>query len=197
MEKNHTSELPCSVIIQLYRQHMMKLLDDDGGWEAGFIATKLINRWAVSLTCGYIQPLFHFHERQTQFIQPAINTDVYYGKAVEYDLSIGYRVFPAKYTSDYSEPNFNVYVEFLGKAYDSATIKVNGDIIPIKTNLLLGGNYIEMHPGIQWIINSNSRVEISVGYPIVNESYTRFYPVYNIAFQRYFYFIKKKSPKEQ
>jgi hypothetical protein len=115
---------------------------------------------------------------------------------LEYDLSIGYRLLPAKYTTDYSEPNFNVYVEFLGKAYDSATVKVNGVVAAVKTNLLTSGNYIEMHPGIQWIINSNSRLEISVGYPILNKSYSIFYPIYNIGFQHYFYFAKRKSPPE-
>jgi hypothetical protein len=172
------------------------LMADDGGWEAGFIATKLFNRWAVSITSGYIEPTFRYEEIQTQYVMPYITTDVYYGKALEYDLSIGYRLFPVKYTNDYSEPNFNLYVEFLGKAYDSATVKINGQIAAIKTNLLSSGNYIEIHPGIQWIINSNTRIELSVGYPILNESYTHFYPVYDLGVQHYFYFVKKKKSKD-
>ena len=173
------------------------LLSDDGGWEAGLIATKLIDRWAVSFTGGYIQPTYHFTETQSQYIYPTQVTQVYYGKAVEYDLSIGYRLSPAKYTNDYSAPNFNIYVEFLGKSYDSATVKVNGDVANIKTNLLLGGSYVEMHPGIQCILNSNTRVELSIGYPIINQSYVHFYPLYSIGFQHYFYFTKRNTKKAE
>jgi hypothetical protein len=168
------------------------LMDDDGGWEAGFIATKLVDRFAVSLTAGYIQPTFSFSETQSQYIFPPQVTQVWYGKAVEYNLSLGYRLLPAKYSSDYSEPNFNVYVEFLGKTYDSATVKINGEVANIKTKLLQAGTYVEMHPGVQYIINSNTRIELSVGYPIINQAYTRFYPVYSVGFQHYFYFAKKK-----
>ncbi len=169
------------------------LLDDDGGWEAGLIATKLIDRFAVSLTAGYIQPTFSFTETQTQYIFPAQVTQVYYGRAVEYDLSFGYRLFPAKYSNTYSESNFNIYVEFLGKTYDSATVKVNGDVAALKTPLLQAGTYVEMHPGIQWIANSNTRFELTIGYPIINRSYTRFYPLYGLGFQHYFYFAKNKE----
>jgi len=173
------------------------LMSDDGGWEAGLIATKLIDRWAVSLTTGYIQPVFSFYEVQSQYVSPPQTTQIWYGRAVEYDLSIGYRIFPKKYTNDYSEANFNAYVEFIGKTYDSATVKYDGAIAAIKTGLLQRGTYIEMHPGIQWIVNSNTRFEISVGYPVLNQSFVHFYPVYTVAFQRYFYFVKKQSPKPE
>lgn len=169
------------------------LLEDDGGWEAGFIATKLINRLAISLTAGYIQPTFHFTEYQSQYVYPTQVTKLYYGSAIEYDLSCGYRLFPAVYTNNYSESNFNIYVEFLGKRYDSATVKVNGEIAAIKTPILMKGNYIEIHPGIQWILNSNTRVELSVGYPLLNHSYVVFYPVFNIGVQSYIFFKKVKT----
>ena len=83
----------------------------------------------------------------------------------------------------------------MGKSYDSATVKYDGAIANIKTKLLQQGTYVDMYPGIQWIVNSNSRLEISVGYPILSESYIHFYPVYTIAFQRYFYFVKKQVRK--
>jgi hypothetical protein len=169
------------------------LLDDDGGWEAGLIATKLINRWAFSLTTGYIQPTFYFDEVQSQYVYPPQETKLYYGRAIEYDLSIGYRFYPAKYSNDYSEPNFNIYLEFLGKTYDSATVTLNGEVLGIKTNLLQKGTYIEVHPGIQWIVNSNTRIELTVGYPLVSQSYTVFYPVYTFGIQHYIYFAKAKK----
>jgi hypothetical protein len=169
-----------------------ELIDDCGGYEAGFIATKLIDRWGISLTSGYIHP-FSFTEVQTQYIWPYQTTIVQYGDAVEYNLSIGYRFFPDKYTNDYSQNNFNVYLEFLGKSYNAANITLNGEALTIQTNLLRKGYYVEMHPGIQWIINSNARVDLSIGYPILGESYIHFYPVYNIGIQRYFYFVKNKK----
>jgi len=168
-----------------------ELLDDNGGYEAGFIATKLIDRWAFSLTSDYIVPN-SFTQIQTKYITPAQVTTLQYGRALEYDFSIGYRFYPSKYLNDYSQNNFNVYVEFLGKSYGGANVNVNGVVGDIQTPLLEKGYYVEMHPGIQWIINSNARVELSVGYPILGESFIHFYPVYSFAVQRYFYFSKSK-----
>ncbi|HSY77651.1 MAG TPA: hypothetical protein VK890_12375 [Bacteroidia bacterium] len=168
------------------------LINDCGGYEGGLIATKLMDRWAFSLTTDYIHP-YNFTQVQTKYVEPALATTVQYGNALEYDLSIGYRFYPDKYTNDYSQNNFNVYVEFMGKSYNPANVTVNGQALTIQTPLLKGGYYVEMHPGIQWIINSNTRIDMSVGYPIIGVSYifSPFYPVYNFGVQHYFYFTKK------
>ena len=168
-----------------------ELLDDNGGYEGGLIVTKLIDRWAFSFTTDYIVPT-SFVQTQTKYIWPPQVTTLQYGRALEYDFSIGYRFFPDKYMNDYTQNNFNVYVEFLGKSYNGAQVNVNGVVGNIQTPLLEKGYYVEMYPGIQWIINSNARAELSVGYPILGESYVHFYPVYDLAVQRYFYFSKSK-----
>jgi hypothetical protein len=169
-----------------------ELIDDCGGYEGGFIVTKLFDRWAVSLTSDYIHPT-PFTEVQTKYIWPHQTTIVTYGDAIEYNLSIGYRFFPERYSSDYSQNNFNVYLEFLGKSYQAANVTLNGETLLIQTDLLRQGYYVEAHPGIQWIINSNARVDLSVGYPILGESYIHFYPVYTLGIQKYFYFVKNKK----
>jgi hypothetical protein len=58
---------------------------------------------------------------------------------------------------------------------------------------LQGSYYLEANPGVQAIIRSDLRIDVSVGYPIFNRSFVHFYPVYNVGVQRYFYFKKKKK----
>jgi len=169
-----------------------ELLDDSPGYEVGFIATKLVDRLAISLTTGYINSSY-FSEYQWQYIWPAQTTILQYGNALDYSLSIGYRFFPNKYSGDYSQNNFNIYMEFTGKWYGGATVSVNDVVASIHTPLLEEGYYIDANPGIQWIINSNSRVDLSVGYHILNKSYDHFYPIYNLGFQSYL-FLKKMKP---
>ena len=115
-----------------------------------------------------------------------MHTILQYGRALKYNLSFGYLIYPSEYSS-YSETNINVYLEFMGKSYQTAKVIQNDIDIKPQTELLLGSHYVEFHPGIQAIINSNMRIDFSVGVPIINKSFTRFYPVYMIGIQRYFF----------
>jgi hypothetical protein len=169
-----------------------RLMDDTGGYGFGVIATLLKNRFAASITYGFIKPNPYF-ETQPDFTGgPDLPTTIYYGKALTYNLSFGYRLAPAHYT-DYDQPNWNLYVEFIGKTYDAATVIQNGVEIETKSVALTGGNYIEIHPGIQRIVKSNLRIEFSVGYSIIGFSYVHFTPVWSLGLQRYFYRVKKSK----
>jgi len=166
------------------------LLDDTKGLGGGLITTYLIKRLAVSLTSGVIIPQNHKGSIPDPISSELIPTEIKYGRALEYNLSFGYLLFPKKY-ENYNQTNWNLYLEFMGKTYEAATITQYGDkSVPISTPLLQKGNYIDICPGIQAIIKSNLRIDFSVKLPMINKSYAHFYPVYVIAVQRYF-FTKK------
>ncbi|MBK9523633.1 MAG: hypothetical protein IPQ03_14960 [Bacteroidetes bacterium] len=161
------------------------LLDDTKGCGFGLIATYLKKHFAVSITSGLILP-GKYSEITPDFYGGELHTILQYGRALKYNLSFGYLIYPSEYSS-YSETNINVYLEFMGKSYQTAKVIQNDIDIKPQTELLLGSHYVEFHPGIQAIINSNMRIDFSVGVPIINKSFTRFYPVYMIGIQRYFF----------
>ncbi len=167
------------------------LLDDTKGFGGGLIITALKKRFAVSLTSGVIIPGTYNGFATDPLSSDLIPTKINYGNALKYNVSFGYLVLPKHY-SGYKQTNLNLYVEFMGKAYQQAKVTQYGIVdVPVQTPLLQAGNYIEIHPGLQAIFNSNLRLDLSVGFPMINTSYTRFYPMYMIGIQRYFYFRKK------
>lgn len=93
---------------------------------------------------------------------------------------------------NYKQTNLNLYIEFMGKAYQQANVFQYGGVVsvPIQTPLRKANNYVEIHPGLQAIFNSNLRIDFSMGVPLINKSYARFYPIYTLGIQRYFYFSK-------
>ena len=168
------------------------LIGDTKGYGAGLITTCLKNHFAISLTSGFIIPGAYDGLSPDVNGGPMIPTKISYGRALVYNLSMGYLLFPRVY-KDYDQLNVNVYLELLGKAYESAQVKQYGNVsVPINTPLLDKGNYVEAAPGVQCIFKSNLRVDFSVKFPLINKSYARFYPVFLIGVQRYFYFKKKR-----
>lgn len=169
------------------------LLDDTKGYGGGFISTFLKNHFAVSLTSGVVIPGAYQGYSPDVNGGPMIPTEVKYGRAVNYNLSFGYLLFPRKYQS-YNQGNWNMYLEFMGKAYEQARVSQYGGTVklPISTPLLMAGNYVDISPGIQYIHKSNLRVDFSVQFPFINKSYSHQYPVYVLGVQRYFYVQKKK-----
>jgi len=166
------------------------LLDDNKGFGSGIITTYLKNKFAVSLTSGIILPSDVEGTIDDPDGSGPVPTKMQYGRAVEYNLSFGYLVYPRKYKS-YNQTNWNVYLEFMGKAYEKAKITQYNIIdVPISTPLLMSGNYVDVCPGIQAIVKSNLRIDFAVKFPLINKSYAHFYPLFTLAVQRYF-FTKK------
>lgn len=169
------------------------LTGDTKGAGAGFILTCLKHHFAISLTSGFIIPGSHTALSPDLNGGPMISTEIKYGRALGYNLSMGYLLFPQTYKS-YDQLNVNVYLELLGKAYEAAKVEQYGNIsIPINTPLLTAGNYMDIAPGVQCIFKSNLRVDLSVKFPMINKSYAHFYPVFMLGVQRYFYFNKKSD----
>src|ERR1019366_8590868 len=177
----------CSNVNDAHDEAEPNLLDDTKGVGAGLIITCLKNRFAASLTTGVIIP--GSYQETVPFGYGSIfftTTKINYGNAVKYNLSFGYRLSPKEY-QNYQQNNWNIYLELIGKSYQAATVIQDGVPVAVQTPLLKAGNYVEVYPGIQKIINSNLRLDFSVGFPLINMSYTRFYPVYMIGVQRYFF----------
>lgn len=158
------------------------LMLGNGGTGGGLIITKLHQRFAISTTIGGIFPNKYSSEKNDSLIE------IKYGKALNYSLSLGFLCLPVKY-KNYKQLNVNVYAEFIGKSYNQANIYVNGekksiDHIPE----LKKGNYIELRPSVQFIFNSNLRIDLSIATPFINRSFLRNYPIYYLSIQRYIYF---------
>lgn len=156
------------------------LQGDNRGFGAGVIATYLKSRTAVSFTGGFVKA-FDYRETDT-----ALNFHLQYGDAFAYSLSFGYLLYPRKYEG-YHHRNYNIYVELMGKSFGAAQLSSNGESIQPESEPFQGGNYLDIYFGIQQIMRSNDRLELSVGFDLLNQSYRHFYPVINVGFQHYFY----------
>ncbi len=125
----------------LVNQQVNNEIDLDGsnsGIATGIIATKLINKLAVSGSLGYKYRLNNLHDKRETIVP---------WEAVNYTLSMGYLLFPKEYTS-YKQTNINLYTEFLGNSF-------------------LGSNdwdhkkyFIDIAPSVQFIVNSIARIDL-------------------------------------
>lgn len=172
-----------------------RLLDDTKGFGFGYIGTYLKQKFAVSFTLGGIFP-GQFVGEQTDLVKtlPNMPTRVQYPNAVNYSLSLGYLVLPKTYTS-YKQMNLNVYLELMGKYYGDTHVWVTPAGVPeymvenarippaLRKNV-----YLDIVPGLQFIFNSNTRVDLSANFRGYQYSFARLYPQLNIGIQHYFYF---------
>ena len=173
-----------------------ELLTHNSGFGAGLISTYLKSHFAGTITLGYVIPTEYQGNAYDKY-GGAYYTTIKYGNAVNYDLALGYLLFPRHYKT-YEQSNVNLYLEFLGRSYSAAQVTqqdgVITDHIP-NTPFLKADNYVDINPGVQWIIKSSLRIDMSVGLPLVNSSFIHQYPLYYIGLQRYFFFKKRNSVK--
>ncbi|MEM7372710.1 MAG: hypothetical protein AAF587_29075 [Bacteroidota bacterium] len=155
-------------------------MDDNAGLGAGIVATQLVDRFAASLTVGAAFPL--------RYVEKDRDITLYYGRAVSYSLSLGYLLLPVAY-KDYTQTNLNLYLEFIGRANERAEIYLEEERVFIgqDTPALRAGNYVEIHPGIQLILNSTTRIDMGMGFRMWNTSYRHPYPLYFFQVQHYFF----------
>ncbi len=173
-----------------------ELLTHNTGFGAGLITTYLKSHFAATATLGYVIPTEYAGNAFDKY-GGAYYTTIKYGNAFNYDLALGYLLFPRHYKT-YNQSNVNLYLEFLGRSYGAAAVTqqdgVVTDHIP-NTPFLKAGNYVDINPGVQWIIKSSLRIDVSVGFPLINSSFIHQYPLYYIGLQRYFFFKKRSSAK--
>ena len=173
-----------------------ELLTHNSGFGAGIIATYLKSHFAGTITLGYAVPT-EYNGNSFDIYGGVFPTTIKYGNAVNYSLALGYLLLPRHY-KNYEQSNLNVYLEFIGRSYGAAQVTQQDGTVTTRianTSFLNAGNYIDVSPGLQWIIKSTLRIDVSVGLPLVNSSFIHQYPMYYIALQRYFYFRKHNSKK--
>ncbi len=160
---------------------------DNKGYGGGLIATQLMHRLAITFTGGYIHPL-PYHEIRYDYIfsNPIFKTDLTYGDAYIYDLAFGYLLYPKEYTG-YGQQNYNIYLELLGKSFGGAKIVKDDYPVEAETATLKKDHYIDACVGIQTIFNSNTRLDLTASFNIINKSWSHFYPLFRIGIQHYFF----------
>lgn len=171
------------------------MMGDTKGYGGGLITTYLKNKFAVSLTAGGIFPSKYTGLSPDPIkTLPDVPVRVQYGNALTYSLSFGYLLLPRKY-KDYNQTNVNLYLELRGKSFAAAAV----DIFANQPNeyylakerypdALQAATYVDISPGIQFIIKSNLRIDFSTTFRGIGFSYARLYPVYTVGIQRYFNF---------
>lgn len=116
-------------------QEEIETMGHNTGVEAGIIATKLVNKLAISSTVSYEQAF----DNQPDYDFPAGQAST----AINYSLSLGRLIYPKTYTS-FKQTNINLMVEFLGQ-----TLAENGR------------SYLDVVPSVQFIINSQARIDLA------------------------------------
>jgi len=116
-------------------QEQIEILGHNTGFETGVIATKLIKKVAISTSVSYEKAF----DNKPQYDFPGNFGD----NATNYTLSFGRLMYPKKYTN-FKQTNINLMVEFVGQ-----TINANGK------------KYIDVVPAIQFIFNSQARIDLA------------------------------------
>jgi hypothetical protein len=116
-------------------QEEINTIGHNSGYEAGLVATQLINKVAVSTSGGYEQAINNTSANKFPSSQS--------NNATNYTLSFGRLMYPNKYTS-FKQTNINVMVEFVGQT-------LNGN----------GKSFLDMVPSLQFIVNSQARIDVA------------------------------------
>jgi len=108
---------------------------DNTGWQGGIVFTQLLHKLALSGSLSYTKAL---NNKKGNLLPADFGSE-----SLGYSLSSGLLVYPKSYRS-YKQTNVNVYLEFLGKS-----------------NLGKKEHVLDAAPALQFIINSNFRIDVS------------------------------------
>ncbi|MGG9971806.1 hypothetical protein ACQ33O_08455 [Ferruginibacter sp. SUN002] len=115
----------------------------NSGFEGGIVATKLINKVAISASGSLIHALDNGSN--------AFGSD--YRNAINYTLSLGKLMLPREYRN-YDQPNLNLMVELLGQ-----------------NNLGKNKQYfLDLAPSLQLILKSRMRLDAGYRFPLSDKS---------------------------
>ncbi len=123
-----------------FHEYAINVGMNNSGYETGIVATKLVNKFALSLSGAFVHATDN------------INNKYLFGNklrnAANYTFSVGKLMLPKEYTS-YKQVNMNLMLEFLGQ-----------------TNLYNGFSYLDIAPSVQFIFNSKMSVNLGYRNPI-------------------------------
>jgi hypothetical protein len=125
----------------------INLEGDNTGVQGGLIFTQLLHKLALSGTISYTSA-FGQREQKIYGFEP--------DQMIGYSLSSGYLLLPVIY-KNYNQPNFNVYLETLGK-----------------TDPVNGRSYVDLAPAVQIIFNSRTRIDIGYRFQVAGNMENRY-----------------------
>ena len=117
----------------------------NSGYEGGVVATKLINKVALSASTTLSHAM---DNNQQKFLYSNENRN-----AISYTLSVGKLMLPRQYIT-YKQTNLNLLLEVLGQ-----------------TNLQTGNSYLDIAPAAQLIVDSKIRFDLGYRYAVVSQLY--------------------------
>jgi hypothetical protein len=116
-------------------QEEIETMGHNTGYEGGVVATKLVNKVAVSSSLSFEKALNNLANNKFPIVQS--------NNATNYTLSVGILMYPKKYTS-LKQTNINLMCEFLGQTLNSN-----------------GKSYLDVVPSLQFIIRSQARIDLA------------------------------------
>jgi len=116
-------------------QEEINMNGHNSGYEAGLVATQLLGKVALSSSLAFLHASDNGNNNKFPY---GSKND----KAINYTFSIGKLMLPKEY-KDYRQTNINLMVEFL-----------------TQVNAGSGKYYMDIAPTVQFIFNSQSRVDI-------------------------------------
>lgn len=131
------------------QQEEIEIMGNNSGFETGIVATTLIKKLAISSTISFEKAF----DNKSKYPFPDNLGD----NATNYTLSFGQLMYPKTYTS-FKQTNINLMLEFVGQ-----TINENGR------------SYLDVAPVIQFIFNSQARLDLSYRHELMS-SMTRSAP---------------------
>ena len=116
-------------------QEQIEIMGHNTGFETGIVATQLIKKVAISASVSFEKAL----DNKPDYRFPETQSD----NATNYTVSLGRLMYPKKYTN-FKQTNINTMLEFVGQ-----TLNDNGK------------SYLDIVPSIQFIINSQARIDVA------------------------------------
>lgn len=118
------------------------LSGSNSGYEAGLVATKLINKVAISAGSSFVHVLDNSDVKKYYFTGR---------NAVLYNISLGKLLLPKEYIN-YNQLNVNGMIEMLGE-----------------TKLYSGNTFMDVAPSLQFIIKSRMRIDAGYRFAVIKQ----------------------------
>jgi hypothetical protein len=124
-------------------QEEIDLTRNNTGYALGLVATQLLHKQAISASASFNQAYNNGTGNKFPSGQP--------DQAINFSISTGRLIFPKEYLN-YKQTNFNLMLELMGQ------------------HLLTGNeNFIDMAPALQFIFNSQSRLDIGYKFQLYSD----------------------------
>ncbi len=146
-------------------QEELETMGHNTGYEAGLVATKLVNKVAISSSISFEKVFDNFDGNKFPLSQS--------NNATNYTLSVGKLIYPKTYTS-LKQTNINLMCEFLGQ-----TLNRNGK------------SYLDIVPSLQFIIRSQARIDVAFRKELYSSMYRTAPNGFMIKFEYIFFNVTK------